>query len=790
MAPSQLQRLNPFRRGRKETAANPSTIEKPLEACPQGLTVVAEGQNAVVDIFAVHGLNGHRDETWTAANGRHWLRDLLPNDLPHARIFCWGYDANTYGDRVSCQYLYDHAKTLVSDLCLKRKLTETTMRPIIFVAHSLGGIIVKSALIHSDAARKGALEEHRSIKTSTYGIIFMGTPHQGGSGVQLGKLLVNVASIFVAADDRLMKHLERDSEWLQQQLGQYGPISGDFVTKFAYEEYKTPTKLGPLIMVVPRASAVVPGAADAEPIAIHADHTHMVKFESEGNSGYKTVSGHLRVMAQSASETIHSRWEEETRVNVARVNHKESFSISFSLAEVSETEHFVARQKELADIQKALGDNGGRCTVVLQGLGGIGKTQLAVAYAKLHRADYTAVLWVNIKDEDALKQSFARIARQILRAHPSASRLSNMDTNEKLDEVVDAVKAWLSLPGNTRWLMIYDNYDNPKIPGYLDLTAVDIRKFFPESHQGFIIITTRSPQVRIGHAIQVRKLRDTDDSLQILSHTSRREGLSSDPDAIKLAQELDGLPLALATAGAYLDQVAISVSDYLRLYKESWVQLQAFSPGLSSYEDRTLYSTWQISFDHVKQQNQLSAKLLCFWAYFDNQDLWLELLQHSNSGDPNWVGEVAKDELTFYNAMRVLSNHGLVEVETSAQDMVESRGYSIHGCVHAWTVSVLNQTWNYALARLAVKFVATHVPTQDAAQPWPTQRRLLQHANRCSYMVLNSLVRNDNIAWECHFLGNLYADQGKLVEAERMYQRALQGYEKAWGPEHTSTLDT
>ena len=77
----------------------------------------------------------------------------------------------------------------------------------------------------------------------------MGTPHQGGSGVQLGKLLVNVASVFVAADDRLVKHLEQGSEWLQQQLGQYGAISGDFVTKFAYEEYKTPTMLGYSIMV-------------------------------------------------------------------------------------------------------------------------------------------------------------------------------------------------------------------------------------------------------------------------------------------------------------------------------------------------------------------------------------------------------------------------------------------------------------------------------------------------------------------------------------------------------------
>ena len=262
-----------------------------------------------------------------------------------------------------------------------------------------------------------------------------------------------------------------------------------------------------------------------------------------------------------------------------------------------------------------------------------------------------------------------------------------------------------------------------------------------------------------------------------------------DPDAMELAKELDGLPLALATAGAYLDQVAISLADYLRLYKESWVQLQEFSPELSSYEDRTMYSTWRLSYDHVKEQNALSAKLLCFWAYFDNQDLWFELLQHSDSGDPDWIREVAKDEVTFHNAMRVLSNHGLVEVDTSVQDLIESRGYSIHGCVHAWTVSVLNQTWDRDLARLAVKSVGSHVPGEGIIRPWPTQRRLLQHAARCSYLILNDLCADDRIAWECYVLGRLFDDQGKLVDAEQLYQRALQGREKAWGPEHSSTLD-
>src|ERR1700761_853366 len=65
-----------------------------------------------------------------------------------------------------------------------------------------------------------------------------------------------------------------------------------------------------------------------------------------------------------------------------------------------------------------------------------------------------------------------------------------------------------------------------------------------------------------------------------------------DPDAIALVSKLDGLPLALSTAGAYLEHVTTSFSEYLRLYEASWLKLQTTSPRLSSYENRSLYTTW------------------------------------------------------------------------------------------------------------------------------------------------------------------------------------------------------
>ena len=99
----------------------------------------------------------------------------------------------------------------------------------------------------------------------------------------------------------------------------------------------------------------------------------------------------------------------------------------------------------------------------------------------------------------------------------------------------------------------------PKLPGNADRTAVDIRQFLPEAHQGSIIITARSSQVKIGYRIRVGKLENVQDGLDILSNASgrevdgRRAYSAADPDAVKLATELDGLPLALVTAGAYLN---------------------------------------------------------------------------------------------------------------------------------------------------------------------------------------------------------------------------------------------
>lgn len=92
------------------------------------------------------------------------------------------------------------------------------------------------------------------------------------------------------------------------------------------------------------------------------------------------------------------------------------------------------------------------------------------------------------------------------------------------DQIVEAVKQWLSAKGNIQWMLVFDNIDNPKLSSITkDPKAYDIKSYFPEAHQGFILITTRSSQLKIGRVMRVRKLQNIGESIAILSHMSERQ---------------------------------------------------------------------------------------------------------------------------------------------------------------------------------------------------------------------------------------------------------------------------
>lgn len=203
---------------------------------------------------------------------------------------------------------------------------------------------------------------------------------------------------------------------------------------------------------------------------------------------------------------------------------REPFDLAFSLAAAPEIHYFVGRASNLTSIESVLlpFTPAERKVVVLHGLGGIGKSQLAIEYTKKHRRDYTAVLWLNAKTEDTLKQSFAANARRLPKEYLSQGLLDGTQNQEALDSILREMKAWLDLPGNDRWLLIYDNVDNPKTPDNKREHAYDIKSYFPNVHQGSILVTTRWKTLEIGHLLEVAKLSNDEESLSLLVRRSGR----------------------------------------------------------------------------------------------------------------------------------------------------------------------------------------------------------------------------------------------------------------------------
>jgi hypothetical protein len=224
----------------------------------------------------------------------------------------------------------------------------------------------------------------------------------------------------------------------------------------------------------------------------------------------------------------------------------ENYRLPLSLPGVSEVNRFVAREEELSQLRRILVSKPGRQTAVVHGLGGIGKTQLVIAYCKRHRTEYSTTIWLNARDETSLKQSFTQVAERILRYDSSMTYIALAVESRDAGKIVEAVKRWLDESANNSWLLIYDNYDHPAIntssqarkeasftvehepnadkkcqTEQTDTKAFDLRLYLPQTDHGAVIITSRS-SVKLGQPLKIGKLLDEQDNLDILASTSGR----------------------------------------------------------------------------------------------------------------------------------------------------------------------------------------------------------------------------------------------------------------------------
>ena len=150
----------------------------------------------------------------------------------------------------------------------------------------------------------------------------------------------------------------------------------------------------------------------------------------------------------------------------------------------------------------------GRKIHILYGLGGIGKTQLALAYTRKHQETYSAILWLNGNSKDTLLQSLAAFGKHIPTCRPLEPLVAGTSHAPDVEAEASAVLRWLALRGNRQWLMVIDNVDRECQPDNKDPQAYDVSSFFPPAdHHGSLLITTRLPSLsEVGTSTEVGRL--------------------------------------------------------------------------------------------------------------------------------------------------------------------------------------------------------------------------------------------------------------------------------------------
>lgn len=144
-------------------------------------------------------------------------------------------------------------------------------------------------------------------------------------------------------------------------------------------------------------------------------------------------------------------------------------------------------------------------------MGGIGKTQIAISYAKHHSGSFSSTFWLNATSEASLKKSLRRVAGRIIPPE-TASKLED-------DQICEYASNWFSEQDNSRWLLIFDNYDEPE--------QYEIDKYYPAVMHGSIIVTTRQPESVTGERVRIRSMDKTKDSVRILALRTGRENVES-----------------------------------------------------------------------------------------------------------------------------------------------------------------------------------------------------------------------------------------------------------------------
>ncbi len=424
---------------------------------------------------------------------------------------------------------------------------------------------------------------------------------------------------------------------------------------------------------------------------------------------------------------------------------------------------FTGREDLLKDLHESLSKSGSTALSqpqAISGLGGIGKTQIAVEYAYQHIKDYKFIIWVNSESETTITSSYSEIARLL--------NLPEKDDKE-LGVVVAAVKTWLET--HNEWLLIYDNADKPEI----------IKEYQPRSGQGQTLLTSRASAFgNLAKALEVTEMAE-DEAIDFLLKRANIEEPTDDQHrtAKDISNELGLLPLAVDQAGAFVEKTRCSLDDYLNDLKEKGIEVlkdKRYSPD--DY-DHTVATTWSMSLETLQQKSKVAIDVLSLAAYFAPDAIPLGLFRKRVDSFDDNLKSVAYDTFELDKALGALQSYSLIRRKRDTDE------FSLHRLLQAvirdnHTESGDARKW----AELAIVCTSETLPDERDYRTWSECETILPHILSLVQHTDSLEISNETVAQLFSRTGYYLHDRADYGQAELLYKRALKIDENIYGSDH------
>jgi tetratricopeptide (TPR) repeat protein len=428
--------------------------------------------------------------------------------------------------------------------------------------------------------------------------------------------------------------------------------------------------------------------------------------------------------------------------------------------------YFIGRDRVLDGLRANFCS--GRAALAQQALigqPGIGKTQIAVEYAYRYRDEYQAILWTTAETEDALISDFMRIA--------SILQLPEKDNLDK-QLVVGGVKLWLS---STRgWLLVIDNLDDPNL----------LDRYIPQDGRGHILVTARDQEAGTRTTtLPVEKMGEEDGATLLLRRAKLipeqrklNEARENEREqAREIAGEMDGHPLALDQAGAYIAEARCTLHTYCELYQKYRDKLLHERGRRHFGHPYSLAATILLSFEKVKQVSPVAANLLRMCAFLHADDIPEELFAVGDPALPATYHSVAADGLALTQAIRALGRYSFIQYRS------EEKTVSLHRLVQ----EVLRGQMGYQRQlRWANHTVWVMAQTVSHLEPGGViaMQRYLPHALVCTKLIDAWQIYHEVTVYLIIRVGMHLREIASYAQAEPLCQRGLQLARKLLPPQH------